>query len=258
MENPPVRVKRTPKAITLVLDRGSEGNTINSALIEGIERALDDAEADPGIRLVVLEGQPGVFCTGMDFRSAASSEATNPEELERAVRRYFQLLKRFTRSGKVVVAKVDGKVNAGGLGLVAATDFVIATERSTFALSEALFGLLPATVVPFLMRRIGFQKAYVMTLTAQANDARAAVEMGLVDEVADHLDEAIRKLLVRVDRVREKTIRAAKEYFERMWFFTREMENEAVRWSVELIRDPETFQSIREFIQEGVLPWANR
>jgi polyketide biosynthesis enoyl-CoA hydratase PksH len=253
-----IRVGGGPKLASIVLDRPEDGNPVNLRLVEELEDALGRAEADPGVRVVTIEGREGVFSTGMDFRTAATSPAVTAGEIEQCVARYFGLLKRFTRSGKVIAAKVDGRVNAGGVGLVAACDFVIATERTSFSLSEALFGLLPANVVPFLMRRIGFQRAYVMTLTAQPLEARAALAAGLIDELSQTPDDGARRLLVRVDRVRERTIRAAKGYFEAMWFVHEGMEREAMRRSVELLGDPETYEAIRAFVEEQVFPWQRR
>jgi len=249
-----IRVGWGPKVVSIVLDRPQEGNAVNLRLIEELEEVLGRAEAAPGVRVVSLEGRDGVFSTGLDFRSAARDSVT-AEDVERSVARYFGLLKRFTRSGKVLVAKVDGRANAGGVGLVAACDLVLATERSVFSLSEVLFGLLPANVVPFLLRRIGFQRAYAMTLTAQAIEARAAQQMGLVDELLPSLDDGVRRLLLRVERVREKTILATKRYFESMWYVTEPMEREAMRRSVELLGDPETYEAIRAFVEGQVLPW---
>ena len=78
---------------------------------------------------------------------------------------YMDTLRRITLFSKVVISCVDGQVLAGGVGLVACSDLVIATSKAEFGLSEALWGLLPAMVLPYLIRKVGVQKAYFMTLT---------------------------------------------------------------------------------------------
>jgi len=87
----------------------------------------------------------------MDFN--AVSKGGSQAALAQDKNGYYNLLKHIATCSKVVVAKVDGQVNAGGIGLVTASDIVISSQQATYGLSEALFGLLPACVMPFLIRR---------------------------------------------------------------------------------------------------------
>src|SRR5262245_7328835 len=109
-------------------------DVIDAGTIKELHAALDEAERSPDCRVLVLEGGDGVFCTGLNLEEAAAT--TTPEE---GGAEFFALLKRFTTTPRAVVAKVDGKVSGGGVGLAAASDFVYATERSTFGLPEALW-----------------------------------------------------------------------------------------------------------------------
>lgn len=176
---------------------------------EGIERlhdALTGAERRPGPHILALTGSPGIFCTGMDLPGAADGRGD--------ARRFQDLLDRVARSPVVVVAVVDGTVAGGGVGLVAASDFVYATGRSTFALPELRLGLLPYMVVPYLVRRVGFQQAYAMALSTQPVLAPEARRTGLVDAVADDPARLVARLAVRLGGVRPAMVRATKEYFE--------------------------------------------
>ena len=148
-----------------------------------------------------------------------------------------------------------GRVTAGGMGLVAAADVVIATPRSTFQLSEVLFGLLPATVAPFLVRRVGFQDAYRMSLTAERIDAARAAAIRLVDEVTDAPAEALRRLLIRVARIAPGDGAAMKAYFRGLWTLDEATRGRAVDAITARITDPSVMAGISGFVREGGLPW---
>ena len=144
---------------------------------------------------------------------------------------------------------------AGGMGLVAAADVVIATPRSSFQLSEILFGLLPATVAPFLIRRIGFQDAYRMSLTAERVDAARAQSLRLVDEVTETPPDALRRLLIRVARVSPSNIAAMKAYFRQLWLVDASTRTTAIDAITARITDPAVMQGIGAFMAGGGLPW---
>lgn len=247
-----VLVRQTPRTWTLTFNRPAQRNAINRALMQELEAAFTRAESDPECRLVVLQGREGFFCTGMDFEEAARGAPVG-EVL--AGRDYITMLKRFTTSPKIVVAKVEGTVLAGGVGLVAAVDFVVATPGSRFGLPEALWGLLPACVTPYLIRRIGFQHAYRLTLTTENIDAEEAHRIGLADMISEKPDDAIRRLLLRVGRLTDETTVDAKQYFRRMWMVTDEMEQIAVAKLNQLVGSKRVQENIRNYVEHQRFPW---
>ena len=190
----------------------------------------------------------------MDFEEAAGNPAIKSTEAA-PISAYLQLLKRFTLSSKVIVCRLDGKVVAGGVGLVAASDIVISSERTELSLSEALWGLLPCSVMPFLIRRVGFQKAYFMTLTTKPISAREAYAIHLVDELTDHLDEALRKLTLRLNLLDEGIIVDMKRYFQKMGGLTPEIELAATTEFARLAAQPHVQQNIANYVTKGVFPW---
>ncbi len=249
-----VRVAVAGRQVTLLLDRPERANSLNAALVRDLIAALDWAEARLDCRLVVLRGHPGCFCTGMDFQEAAA--AGDGERLR--MEDYMTLLRRLSQSPKVVVARVEGRVVAGGVGLAAASDLVFATPRSEFSLSEALWGILPCCVLPFLIRRTGYQKAYAMTLTTRPVGAAEAAAMHLVDEVTEQPDEALRRLLLRVGLLEEETIVELKAYFRKLWILTPEIERTAVAEIGRLAAKPAVRAAIAGYATDGRFPWEGR
>jgi polyketide biosynthesis enoyl-CoA hydratase PksH len=248
--------QEAPRQLTVTISRPHRGNSINSTLIRELGAAMDLAERLP-CRTLVLEGAPGLFCTGMDFQEAPTNSDLESTENVR-ISEYMRLLKRFTLSSKVIVCRLDGKVIAGGVGLVAASDIVISTERTELSLSEALWGLLPCCVLPFLIRRVGFQKAYLMTLTTKPISAREAHAIHLVDELTDHLDEALRKLTLRINLLDDKIITDMKRYFQKIAGITPEMEQAATTEFARLAAQPHVQQNIANYVMRGVFPWERK
>jgi polyketide biosynthesis enoyl-CoA hydratase PksH len=246
-----ILVRPSGKVLTVVLNRPREHNALNREMLEEMHAALDAAEADGAVRAVVIEGQPGTFCTGLDFAEVMSAQPGR-EELEAGARLYFRTLERFTQSPKMIVTKIDGQVRAGGVGLVAASDFAICSERSSFQLSEAILGLMPANLMPFLVRRVGFQHAYRLTLSAQQIDARRAAEIALVDEAAPRLEESLRRFLIRIEHVPAKTVDAIKKYFRKLLPLPADSERLAVAQIADLLEDKENLARIMEFMQQGL------
>lgn len=251
-----VEVRWTPRMLRLTIARPERRNSISAGLLRDLSAALDEAERRPDCRMVVIEGSGGLFCTGMDFQEAAGSSASAAETVQ--IDSFMALLKRFTLSPKVVVACVDGKVIAGGVGIAAACDLVVATPRSEFSLSEALWGMLPCCVVPFLIRRVGFQKAYAMTLTTRVYCAQEAAAMSLVDELSDNLEETLRKLQLRLGLLQDETIHDLKHYFRKMWIMTPEMECAAVEEISRLTALPRVKENIHNYVNHGTFPWEKR
>ena len=241
------------RQVTARIARPDQANSINSTLLSELHMALDLAEAAPDCRTVILEGLPGLFCTGMDFHEAAEVDAPSTDTV--GIREYMRLLKRFTLSPRIVICRVDGRVMAGGVGLVAASDIVIATDRARFTLSESLWGLLPCCVIPFLMRRIGYQKTYFLTLTTRPLSAEEAHSIHLVDELTNDLDDTLRKLTLRLNLLDDRVILDLKHYFQAIAGITPEVEQTAIQEITRLASQPHVQRNIANYVREGRLPW---
>ncbi|WP_257902121.1 enoyl-CoA hydratase-related protein [Saccharothrix obliqua] len=238
-----------PGLLRITLNRPGQRNGIDDVVIGELHAALDIAERDVERPVVVLCGRDGVFSDGMNFEAAADNDASDGGAA------FFDLLRRFTTLPRVVVAQVDGKVAGGGVGLVAASDFAHATERSTFALPEALWGLLPCCVLPFLVRRIGFQKAYTATLSTQAMSAVEAHRVHLVDELTERPETALRQLVFRLTRLDPAVFGDAKRYFRGLTDVGEDAKARAVAEFSRLMSSPAVRERISAFVHQGRYPW---
>ena len=174
---------------TLVLDSPANRNALSSRLVAELEQGLAEAERDPAVRAVVLTHTGGTFCAGADLSEATSGDPTaNPRRLVAAMRSVVQL-------AKPVVARVDGHVRAGGLGLLGACDLVVAGPKSTFAFTEVRLGLAPAAISLALLSRLEPRGAARWYLTGAVFDAAEAQRIGLVSEAAQDPEAAVAALL---------------------------------------------------------------
>lgn len=248
-------VERSALLATLTINRAAARNTLPRRLVELMGQTLDDLEADLACRIIVVRGAPGVFCTGMDFQDNIGCSESDSEI---ATAGYMTLLRRLSTIERVTVAVVDGQAIGGGVGIAAACDLVVATSRSSFALPEVLWGLLPACVLPFLIRRVGFQKAYAMALTAQTVTAPQAERCGLVDVLSDEPDQWLRQFAVRESRVNANAIGELKRYAYAIWGFESGDEQRAVALSARLGLSPEVRRGLLDFVENRRFPWERR
>jgi enoyl-CoA hydratase/carnithine racemase len=155
---------------------------------------------------VVLRGaEPEVYCAGLALDADAAAASTQA---------FADVLGALHGSGKPTLALVDGQCIGGGLGLAAACDWVVATDRATFALPELLWGLVPAIIWPVVAGRMAPQAARRWTLTAWSRPAWEALAAGLVDDVvpADGLDRAAERALRMLARVEPDALRHLRDW----------------------------------------------
>ena len=168
---------------TLTLDSPANRNALSKAMRSQLRTALVDALADDAVRVVVLDHTGRVFCSGMDLSEAAGGGAQ-----DQGVREFPDLLEALWSAPKPVVAVVRGPARAGGVGLLAACDVVVAGASATFAFSEVRLGIVPAVISAVVLPRMVPHVAHRLMLTGQVFDAEAAAAGGLVDLVVPDAD----------------------------------------------------------------------
>jgi methylglutaconyl-CoA hydratase len=169
---------------TVSLARPEARNALNAALIEEITRSFEELAEDERVRVVVLTGEGQAFCAGADIGYMRDAADFSYEENLEDARRLATMFRSVDELPKPVVAKVRGAAIGGGAGLVAAADLAVAEEGTRFAFSEVRLGLAPATIAPFVARKIGLSHARALFLTGGRFEAAEARELGLVHEVA--------------------------------------------------------------------------
>lgn len=233
------------------IHRPMANNTINRLLINECLRVLSQCEA--WAKIVVIEGSAEVFCFGADFQELLKTPADEHQKIE--AEQLYRIWQKLADGPYVSIAHVRGKVNAGGMGFVAACDIVISEENAVFSLSELLFGIIPACVVPFLVRRIGFARAQYMTLMTQPVTCRQAHAWGLVDACDGNSENLLRKHLLRLRRLSKAGICRYKHFMRPFNPIHRSFRHHAVETNHQVFTDPDIRDKIAAFVRAGIPPW---
>ena len=172
----------------MLLARSDARNALNAELIGELTRCMEDLAEDDRVRVVVLSGEGDFFCAGADIGYMRDTAEFSYEENLEDARRLAAMFAAIEQCPWPVVARVRGAAIGGGVGLVAAADVAVAEEGTIFAFSEVRLGISPATIAPFVLRKIGQSQTRALFLTGERFDAVRAREIGLVHEVADEGD----------------------------------------------------------------------
>jgi enoyl-CoA hydratase/carnithine racemase len=179
----------------LTIAREARRNAMSPAVLHGIAAGLERAENDPSIRAVVLTGAgEKAFCAGADLQTQDPFGADRSQPFG-AIAEIFRRTRKMTVP---LIARVNGACFAGGMGLMAMCDLVVAAEHATFALPEIKVGVFPAQVLGVLQHLLPRRVIYEMCLTGEPIDARTALGLHLVNAVAPDLDAAVERMVGRL------------------------------------------------------------
>ena len=183
-----ITTERHGPVALVVLDRPEARNALTGAMITSLGRALVDADADPEVGAIVLTGRDPAFCAGLDLRDLASTYDGFEAAVARGGDGTTDVRRGLTPEITVpVIGAVNGAAVTGGLELALGCDFLIASERATFADTHARVGVLPAGGMTIrLPQLVGINRARQMSLTGNFVDAVTAGAWGLVNEVVPH------------------------------------------------------------------------
>lgn len=186
-------IERSGAIATVTLNRPDVRNAFDDALIAALTKAFTDLGADSSVRVIVLAANGKAFCAGADLTwMRRMADYTHAENLADATA-LATMLRTIHECPKPVIARVQGDVFAGGMGLVAACDIAVAVDTARFCLSEVKLGLIPATIAPYVIAAMGARAAQRFFLTAEVFSAQKAEQIGFVHELvtAEELDGRI-------------------------------------------------------------------
>lgn len=240
-------MERDGEILRVTLARPERRNAFDAELI----RELSEAFVDVGrSRAVVLAGEGASFCAGADVDWMRSSVDLSYDENVADANALRQMLETIDRCPAPVVARVQGHALGGGSGLVACADIVVAHEDAVFSFSEVKLGLIPAVISPFALAKVGQGAARRYFLTGESFDARTALRIGLVHEVARDLDPALERILGELISAGPKAVRAAKRLV-----VERPDGPETARWIAERRTSDEGQEGLHAFLEKRRPNW---
>ena len=188
-----VRIAIQNAVATVVLSRPDVRNAFNDEVIAELTDAFARLGDDPEVRAIVLMAEGPAFCAGADLNWMRRMADYSREENEQDADKLAFMLRTLYECPKPTIARVQGDVYAGGMGLVAACDVAVSVDSAQYCLSEVKLGLIPATIGPYVIRAMGPRAAHRYFLTAERFSAAEAQRIGFVHEVvpADRLDATV-------------------------------------------------------------------
>jgi enoyl-CoA hydratase/carnithine racemase len=183
------------------------GERLDEACVRGLLDGIAAAAAERA-PVIVIEGAPEQFCLGMDFATLDSIAQRD------RLAGFAAMMRALLLAPMPTLAVVDGPALGGGLGVAAACDYVLATDRARFGLPEALYGLAPAIIRPALLGRLSPQRLRMLVVTCHSRSAHEGLALGLADEVVTPAEvETARARVVRqLRRANADTVAALRRW----------------------------------------------
>ena len=178
---------------TLTLNLPDKHNALAPQMIADLTEAAAALGADDAVRVVVLTGAGKSFCAGGDLGWMRSQfEATREQRMEETMK-LARMLAALNELPKPVIGRINGQAYGGGMGMISICDLAIGADRAKFGFTEARLGLIPATISPYVVARMGEGMARRVFMSARIFGADEARELGLLARVvsAEDLDTAV-------------------------------------------------------------------
>ena len=247
--------------VTLWLARPDKRNALSATMITELTHAAATLGADPDVRVVILAGRGEVFCAGGDLGwMMAQIEADRAARMAEA-RRLATMLSGLNAMPKPLIGRVHGDAFGGGIGLMAVCDQVLVANHARFALTETRLGLIPATIAPYVVARIGEGAARRIALSGRRFGADHAVQMGLATSALapDALDAAISEEVAAFLATAPGAVGAAKALLRSL---SAPIDDAVIDASIQQLADiwetEEARAGLAAFLEKRAMPWRDR
>ncbi|MFY9316556.1 MAG: enoyl-CoA hydratase-related protein [Burkholderiales bacterium] len=197
---PVLEIERRGPAAWLWLNRPDQRNALNGEVQAALAQQLKELETEKAVRVVVLAGRGTAFCAGGDLARMEQAARMARAKAKAEGTRFAGLLYRMHGYPKPLIARVHGPAFAGGMGLAAVCDLVVAAEEAEFCLPEVRIGLVAAMIGPYIVRALGEQQVRRYMLTGERLGAREAQRIGFVHDCvpAAELDARVEKFAAQL------------------------------------------------------------
>ncbi len=238
--------------MTVTLADVDNRNALSARLTVELVDALDAADADPRVRVVVLTNKGRVFCAGADLSERSSGDAPS------RVVSPLELFGRFRNSPKPYVGRIAGHCVAGGMGLAAAMDISVATDEAKFGFTEVRIGVAPAMISVICLPKMRPADANEAFLRGSRFPAARAAELGLINRAvpAADLDSAVDEVVSDLLMGGPQALAATKQLTSRVPYMTAD---EAFEWTARLSADlfagDEAAEGMAAFLEKRSPPW---
>lgn len=248
----------------LCLNRPQQRNPLSSQMIGALREAIQGADEDPQVRVIVITGSGPVFSAGHDLREMSRQEGETEQQREQRVRQILRDCSRMmlgiVHSPKAIIASVQATATAAGCQLVSACDMAIASDEAKFCTPGVSIGIFCTTPLVGIGRNIHRKHAMEMALTGDLVTADDAVRFGLVNRAvpAAELDDETRQLAEKIASKSAQGIRAGKEAFYRQVDMPIEDAFDYANESMlRAMMSPDAAEGTRAFLEKRAPEWGD-
>ena len=254
-----LNVQRSGHIARVYLNRPDVRNAFNEQVIAELTATFQQLSTESDLRAIVLGGHGKAFCAGADLSWMRGMAAFSWEQNRADAQALADMLWTIYQCPTPSVARLQGDCYAGGVGLAAVCDVVVAADSMNFCLSEARLGLLPATISPYVIRAMGEQAARRYFITAERFTATQAHAMGLVHELcaADALDARVDEIVAALVANGPLATRACKALVQDVagLQITDDLRSETARRIADIRVSSEGKEGIQSFLQKRPPAW---
>jgi len=255
----PLTLTRDGHVARVTLNRPDVRNAFNETLIAELAATFTTLGQDASLRAIVLAAEGKAFCAGADLNWMKAMAGYSWDENHADATKLADMLWAIYSCPVPVIARVQGDVYAGGVGLVACADVVVAVDTAGFCLSEAKLGLLPATIGPYVVRALGEQASRRYFVTAERFGADEAKRLGLVHEVVatDVLDAKVGELVAAITANGPAAARACKQLVKDVASrpITPELRDDTARRIADIRASSEGREGVQSFLNKSKPSW---
>ncbi|MBQ0933229.1 enoyl-CoA hydratase/isomerase family protein [Ideonella alba] len=250
----------SPHVAEVWLDRPDVRNAFNDGVIAELTAAFAGFTQDTELRVVVLGGRGKAFCAGADLNWMRAMADYSWEQNKADAQALADMLWTVYRCPVPVIGRVQGDCYAGGVGLAAVCDVLVASDNVGFCLSEAKLGLLPATIGPYVIRALGEPAARRYFTTAERFSAAEAHRLGFVHELctAEQLDERVAALVAAISANGPAAVKACKRLVQDLAGapITPALREDTARRIADIRSSPEGKEGVSSFLQRRAPAWT--
>ena len=249
----------SPAVARVFLNRPDVRNAFNDQVIAELTATFAALGREPGLRCIVLGGHGKAFCAGADLAWMRAMAGYDWEQNRADAQALADMLWTLYRCPVPVIGRIHGDCYAGGVGLAAVCDVLVASEAATFCLSEARLGLLPGTISPYVVRALGEQASRRYFVTAERFSAAQAHALGFVHALctADELDARVDELVATVVANGPMAVRACKALVQDVAGrpIDADLRAETARRIADIRATPEGREGVQSFLNKRKPDW---
>ena len=243
---------------TIILNQPDKHNALSPKMIEELSESFDDIKKDNNIKVLIISANGKSFCAGGDLDWMKEQIFSDRETRIKEARKLADLLFKMYEFPKPLIAKVQGNAFGGGIGVISVCDIAISVENIKLALTEAKLGLIPATISPYVISKIGSNNAIDLFTSASIFLPPDAKKIGLIksfcseENIDDIVQEEIHPFLVNAP----SAVSASKQLVRNL---STKINEETIQFTVEALADvwenPEAIEGINAFFEKRKPNW---